>query len=98
MILRKEVQTNIFTVNHFCEIIVSVSIMKEPKSEENIEVSDDQVKGKSSESLSLIEKIRHILVVVTVEPVVFFHYLAFAITMVSQNQMIVYKTCRGLIF
>ena len=73
--------------------------MEEPKpEEEGIEVSDDQAKRESSENVSLIQKIKHILSQVTVEPVVFFHYLAFAITLVSQNQMIVYKTCRGLIF
>ena len=98
VILQKEVQTNIFTVNHFCEFVVSVSIMEKPKSEEDLEVSDDQANRESSENVSLIQKIKHILSQVTVEPVVFFHYLAFAITLVSQNQMIVYKTCRGLIY
>ena len=70
--------------------------MEESKPEEGLEV-DDQIKRESSENVSLIQKIRHILSQITVEPVVFFHYLAFAITLVSQNQMIVYKTCRGLI-
>ena len=72
--------------------------MEEPKPEEDLEVSDDQANRESSENVSLIQKIKHILSQVTVEPVVFFHYLAFAITLVSQNQMIVYKTCRGLNF
>ena len=70
--------------------------MEESKPEEGLEVGE-QIKRESSENVSLIQKIRHILNQITVEPVVFFHYLAFAITLVSQNQMIVYKTCRGLI-
>ena len=78
-------------------VVVSIRIMKEIKHEEQ---SDDQVmeQNDGSENLSITQKIKHYLSVVTVEPVVFFHYLAFAITMVSTNQMIVYKTCRGLDF
>ena len=68
-------------------------MMEEPKVEEEKENVIDK-SGKTS----IIEKIRHILSVVTIEPVVFLHYLSFAITLFSQNQMIVYKTCRGLIF
>ena len=69
--------------------------MEEIKPEER---SDDQVMEQTdgSDNVSTVQKIKHILSVVTIEPVVFFHYLAFAITLVSQNQMIVYKTCRGL--
>ena len=63
-------------------------MMEEPKVEEEKENVIDKI----------IQKIRHILSVVTIEPVVFLHYLSFAITLFSQNQMIVYKTCRGLIF
>ena len=66
--------------------------MEEPKVEEEKENVIDK-SGKAS----IIQKIRHILSVVTIEPVVFLHYLSFAITLFSQNQMIVYKTCRGLI-
>ena len=78
-------------------VVVSIRIMKEIKHEEQ---SDDQVmeQNDGSENLSITQKIKYYMSVVTVEPVVFFHYLAFAITMVSTNQMIVYKTCRGLDF
>ena len=71
--------------------------MEEIKHEEQ---SDDQVmrQNDGNENLSITQKIQYYLSVVTVEPVVFFHYLAFAISMVSTNQMIVYKTCRGLDF
>ena len=71
--------------------------MEEIKPEEQ---SDEQVMEQTDGggNVSTVQKIKHILSVVTVEPVVFFHYLAFAITLVSQNQMIVYKTCRGFKF
>ena len=59
--------------------------------------NDDQVNDQS-DHLSGVQKIQQVLSVVTIEPVVFFHYLAFAITIFSQNQMIVYKTCRGFTF
>ena len=70
--------------------------MKEIKHEE--QTGDDQVEEDGRDNLSVTKKIMYYLNGVTVEPVVFFHYLAFAITMVSTNQMIVYKTCRGLDF
>ena len=72
--------------------------MKEIKHEE--QTGDDQVveQNDGRDNLSVTKKIMYYLNGVTVEPVVFFHYLAFAITMVSTNQMIVYKTCRGLDF
>ena len=72
--------------------------MEETKQEEPLSYDQVMEQDDGSANLSIAQKIKHYLSVVTIEPVVFFHYLAFAITLVSQNQMIVYKTCRGLDF
>ena len=60
------------------------------------EVTEEKVVDKNnSSSETIIQKIKHILSVVTIEPVIFLHFLAFASILMTQHQMIVYKTCRG---
>ena len=66
--------------------------MELPKPEEINEV--DEIIASSAKE-TVIQKIKHILSVVTIEPVIFLHFLAFASILMTQNQMIVYKTCRG---
>ena len=66
--------------------------MEEPKPE-----MEEGSKDESKEKVEVRSKVLHLLSVVTIEPVVFLYFLSFATTLMSQSQMIVYKTCRGLI-
>ena len=66
--------------------------MEEPKPE-----MEEGSKDESKEKVEVRSKVLHLLSVVTIEPVVFLYFLSFATTLMSQSQMIVYKTCRGII-
>ena len=67
--------------------------MAEPISE-----MEEGSKDESKEKVDTVRsKVQHLLSVVTIEPVVFLYFLSFATTLMSQSQMIVYKTCRGII-
>ena len=62
------------------------------------EMTEEKLADKNnsrSDKETIIQKIKHILSVVTIEPVIFLHFLAFASILMTQHQMIVYKTCRG---
>ena len=61
-------------------------------------MEEDSKDVQSNEKVGTVRsKVRHLLSVVTIEPVVFLYFLSFATTLMSQSQMIVYKTCRGII-
>ena len=44
------------------------------------------------------KKLLHFLHVMTIEPMMFLQGLGWCMTSISQNQMLLYKTCRGKIF
>ena len=61
-------------------------------------MEEDSKDDQSNEEVGTVRsKVLHLLSVVTIEPVVFLYFLSFATTLMSQSQMIVYKTCRGII-
>ena len=61
-------------------------------------MEEDSKDDQSNEEVGTVRsKVRHLLSVVTIEPVVFLYFLSFATALMSQSQMIVYKTCRGII-
>ena len=61
-------------------------------------MEEDSKDVQSNEKVGTVRsKVGHLLSVVTIEPVVFLYFLSFATTLMSQSQMIVYKTCRGII-
>ena len=66
--------------------------------EEPIPEMEEGSKDESKEKVDTVRSnVQHLLSVVTIEPVVFLYFLSFATTLMSQSQMIVYKTCRGII-
>lgn len=46
---------------------------------------------------SLLRKVSYFLSVMTVEPMLFFQFLGLCLKEVAESQMILYKTCRGIV-
>ena len=78
-----------------CLVDSELKVMMEGPNSEGIDEIQVINEIKSNNDETLLQKIKHILSVVTIEPVVFLHFLAFSLIMMTQHQMIVYKTCRG---
>ena len=70
---------------------------QEVKNEESASVTKNESVKVEHEPSSLLRKASYFLSVMTIEPMLFFQFLGLCLKEVAESQMILYKTCRGIV-